>query len=82
MKDGLAAVDERLRMVEGRLTRLEAEQGQMIAEARSAATGAATMIAGAVIAEAVTRITRIEEGLRRLDRPMPPRLVGDAAAAA
>jgi hypothetical protein len=45
MKEGLVAMDERLRSVEDRLTRLEAEQGQIIAEARSAATGAATMIA-------------------------------------
>jgi hypothetical protein len=81
MKDGLTALDERLRGVEDRLTRLEAEQRHVVSEAKSAATSAATMIASAVIAEAVTRVTRIEEALRRLEHPAPLRLVGDAATA-
>jgi hypothetical protein len=62
----IMALDGRLRVVEDRLTRLEAEQGQVVSEAKSAATGAATMIASAVIADAVTRVTRIEEGISRL----------------
>ncbi|MEA2743088.1 MAG: hypothetical protein QOG25_1459 [Acetobacteraceae bacterium] len=66
MKEGLVAMDGRLRSVEDRLTRLETEQGQVITEARSAATAAAAMIASAVIADAVTRVTRLEEGIRRL----------------
>lgn len=66
VKATIIALDGRLRAVEDRLTRLEAEQGQIVSEAKSAATGAATMIAGAVIADAVTRVTRIEEGLSRL----------------
>jgi hypothetical protein len=53
------------------LTRLEAEQIQVISEAKSAATGAATMIARAVISDAVTRVTRVEEGLRRLQQKPP-----------
>lgn len=66
------AFGARLRSVEDRLTRLEAEQGQVISEAKSAATAAATMIASAVISDAVTRVTRIEEGVRRIEqRPMP-----------
>jgi uncharacterized protein (UPF0335 family) len=67
MKDGLVAMDDRLRAVEDRLTRLEAERGQVITEARSAATGAATMIASAVLADAITRVTRLEDGIRRLE---------------
>ena len=66
VKATIMALDGRLRAVENRLIQLEAEQGQVISEAKSAATGAATMIAGAVIADAVTRVTRIEEGLSRL----------------
>jgi hypothetical protein len=62
------AIGDRLRAVEDRLTRLEAEQGQVVSEAKSAATGAATMIASAVISDAVTRVTRVEEGLRRLEQ--------------
>ncbi len=62
----------RLRAVEDRLTRLEADQAQVVSEAKSAATGAATMIAGAVISDAVTRVTRVEERLRRLEqKPLP-----------
>jgi hypothetical protein len=71
MKEALAAIDERLRFVEDRLTRIEAEQGQVISEAKSAATGAATMIASAVISDAVTRVTRIEEGIRRIEQRPP-----------
>jgi hypothetical protein len=78
MKDALAAIDERLRSVEDRLTRIEAEQDQVISEAKSAATGAATMIASAVIFDAVTRVTRIEEGIRRIERRRPS---SDAARA-
>ncbi len=60
--------DARLRSVEDRLTRLEAEQGQVISEAKSAATSAATIIASAVISDAVTRVTRVEEGIRRIEQ--------------
>jgi phage shock protein A len=66
VKETLAALVGRLRVVEDRLIRMEAEQGQLVSEAKSAATGAATMIASAVISDAVTRVTRVEEGVRRL----------------
>ena len=66
VKNMIAALDVRLRAVEDRLIRVEAEQGQMVSEAKSAATGAATIIASAVISDAVTRVTRVEEGIRRL----------------
>jgi hypothetical protein len=66
VKEMIKALDGRLRVVEDRLIRLETEQGQMVIEAKSAATGAATVIASAVISDAVTRVTWVEEGIRRL----------------
>ena len=48
VKATIVALDGWLRAVEDRLTRLEAERGQVVSEAKSAATGAATMIASAV----------------------------------
>jgi hypothetical protein len=48
--------------VDDRLIRLEAEQAQVISEAKSAAT----INAGAVVSDVVTRVTRVEEGMRRL----------------
>jgi hypothetical protein len=60
------ALDGRLRAVEDRLIRLETEQGQIVSEAKSAATWAATMMASAVVSDAVTRVTPIEEGISRL----------------
>jgi hypothetical protein len=81
VKEMISALDSRLRIVEDRLLRLEAEQGQMVSEAKTAATGAATIIASAVISDAVTRVTRVEEGMRRLsarNAPVPHRGEGDA----
>lgn len=59
--------------LEDRMTHLEAGQGQLIAEAKGAASSAASMVASAVISEVVTRVTRME---MRLDvaeqRLLPP----------
>ena len=66
MKETVSALDGRLRAVENRMIQMEAEQGQVVSEAKSAATGAAAMIASAVVSDAVTRVTRVEEGVRRL----------------
>jgi len=71
------AVDERLRAVEDRLARREAEQHQVVSEARSAATSAASMITGGMISDAVTRVTRVEEGLRRLEQSPTRALTAD-----
>jgi hypothetical protein len=72
-REALEAVDNRLSTLENRMTHLEANQGQLVVEARSAAGAAATMVAGAVLSEVVTRVTRIEmraeEAGRRLVRP-------------
>jgi hypothetical protein len=81
VKDLIAALDARVRAVEDRVLRMEAEQGQIVSEAKSAATGAAKMIASAVISDAVTRVTRVEEGIRRLSaRNGTMALEGDAEA--
>lgn len=56
----LQAIDVRLRTLEDRMTHLEAGQGQLVTEARGAAGAAATALAGAVISDVVTRVTRIE----------------------
>jgi hypothetical protein len=55
------------------MLRLESDQRQLITEARSAATTAATAIAGAIIADAVTRITRLEGRSEQPERRrLPP----------
>ncbi|MCB8876427.1 hypothetical protein [Acidisoma silvae] len=58
------------------MTHLEAGQGQLITEARGAAGAAATALAGSVISDVVTRVTRIEmrqEDIhRRLAGPATP----------
>jgi hypothetical protein len=61
--EALSALDQRLRGIEDRLTRLEAQHDRIVTEARSAATAASTMVAGGIIAEVVTRLTRAEQKL-------------------
>ena len=60
VEDALLVIDQRLKMLEDRMLRLEGDQTQIVTEARSAATAASTTVAGAVISDAVTRITRLE----------------------
>jgi phage shock protein A len=75
VEGSLLVIDQRLKALEDRMLRLESEQTQIVTEARSAATAASTMLAGAVIAEAVTRITRLEGRADQLEqqRSLPPR---------
>jgi hypothetical protein len=72
----LEAIESRLRSLEDRMTHLEAGQGQIVTEARSAAGAAATALAGSIISDVVTRVTRIEmrqeDSQRRLLPPSPP----------
>jgi hypothetical protein len=74
VETSLEVINERLRALEDRLVRMESGQTQFITEARSAATTAATMIAGAVIADVVTRVTRLEGRAEQLEqqRLSPP----------
>jgi len=70
--NALEGVNSRLRALEGRMTHLEATQGQLVVEAKAAAGGAASAIAGAVISDIVTRVTRIEMGAEQAQRLLPP----------
>ena len=45
-REGFQLIDERLKALEGRILRLEAEQGQVITAAGAAATAAAATVAG------------------------------------
>jgi len=65
-------IETRLRLIEDRLTRLEAGQGPIIAEARAAAGVAATGLASAMIADVVTRITRLEMRQDSLNSRLQP----------
>lgn len=72
VREALGLVDQRLRALEDRMTRLESDQRRTFTEARSAAT----VMAAGVLTEAVTRITRlegrtdqIEQEQRRLSPP-------------
>jgi len=73
-KAALRTIDLRLHELETRTTHLEADRGQMITEAKAAAGMAASGVAGTVaasmLAETVTRITRLE--IRLADQPPRP----------
>lgn len=71
-KASLAGIENRLRALEDRMTHLEAAQGQLVVEAKAAAGGAASAIAGAVISDIVTRVTRIEMRAEQAQRSLPP----------
>jgi len=66
----LKPMNGRLSALELRMMHLEAGLGQVITEVRAAAGMAATGMASAIIADVVTRVTRLEmrqdEGARRL----------------
>ena len=50
------------------MLRLEADERQIVTEARSAATAASTSVAGAIVSDVVTRITRLEGRADQLER--------------
>src|SRR5271165_800669 len=72
VRQALQIIDQRLKALEDRMIRLEADQSQIITEARSAATAAATQIAGTVLSDAVTRITRLEGRADQLEQQRLP----------
>jgi phage shock protein A len=77
VRESLQVVDERLEALEDRFLRFEAEPSRTITEARSAATAASaasTVVAGGIISDAVTRITRLEGRADQLEqrRLQPP----------
>jgi phage shock protein A len=68
----LNKLEERLHQLENRMTHLEADRGQMITEAKAAAGIAASAVAGTILSDAITRITRLE--MRQPEAPALPRL--------
>jgi hypothetical protein len=58
--DSIVVVEQRLRAIEDRLLKMEADGPQLISEARSAASAAATAMSGAALNDVVTRLTRVE----------------------
>jgi chromosome segregation ATPase len=68
----LRKISKRLSHLENRMTNLEASQGQLIAEARAAAGAAATGLAASIVADIVTRVTRVEMRQDDLQRRLPP----------
>ncbi len=68
----LEAVNARLRAMEDRMMHLEAGREQIITEARAAAGIAATGLAGSMISDVVTRVTRIEMRQEDIQRRLPP----------
>ena len=68
----LEAVEGRLRAMEDRMMHLEAGREQIITEARAAAGIAATGLAGSMISDVVTRVTRIEMRQEDIQRRLPP----------
>jgi hypothetical protein len=68
----LEAIERRLKTLEDRMTYLEAGQSQLITEAKAAAGIAATGLAGSVIAEVVTRVTRMEMRQEDIQKRLPP----------
>ena len=54
------------------MTHLEAGQGQLIIEAKAAAGIAATGLAGSVISDVVTRVTRIKARQDDIQRQISP----------
>lgn len=68
-------IEQRLRAIEDRLLRIEAEGPQLVTEARSAASAAATAMSGAALNDVVTRLTRVEVKLEGIDaQPTMPLL--------
>ena len=54
------------------MTSLEVHEGQLLTEARAAAGMAATNLAGSVIADVVTRLTRVEVRQDDVQRRLGP----------
>ena len=72
MKESLEALDARLRALETKMIKFEAEQGQLITTAQAAANVAASAVASAVISDVVTRVTRVEMQQAGLASRLPP----------
>jgi adenylosuccinate lyase len=73
VRQALQIIDERLKALKDRMVRLEADERQVVTEARSAASTAAANAVGSFISEAATRITRLEGRTDQLEQKrLPP----------
>ncbi len=71
-REALKVIDSRLRALEDRMLGIEANERQLITEAKAASTAAAstaasTLVAG-VLSETISRVTRLEMGYDSLRR--------------
>jgi hypothetical protein len=64
----LLVIERRLKALEDRMLKLEADERQVVTEARSAST----MVAGAIVSDTVTRITRLEGRTDQLEQRRLP----------
>ena len=71
-REALDSIESRLRALEDRMTHLEANQNQVIVEARSAASAASSTVAGVLISDLVTRLTRLEISAETLEKRLLP----------
>jgi len=71
-REVLEAVDRRLRALEDRMIHLEAGQTHLVTEARAASSAAASAVAGAMLSDVVTRLTRMEMRAEETARRLPP----------
>jgi hypothetical protein len=80
VREGTELVEQRLRALEDRLTRLEAREGQMLTAAGAAATATASAVSSAVISDAITRVTRLEVDVKALEGLVRRRPIGSPDA--
>jgi hypothetical protein len=72
-EEAFRIIDQRLRVLEDRMLRLEAGEQQIVTQASSAASAAAANAVGSFISEAATRITRLEGRTDQLEqKQLPP----------
>ena len=70
-REALDLLTGKIEKLERRMTYLEATQSQIITEAKAAASAASTVVAGGILSDAVTRLTRLEIRVESL--PQNPR---------
>ena len=68
VREALGDIGDRVRAIEDRVTRIEAERPMLVTEARSAACIAASAMSGAAMNDVVTRLTRVEIRLEHLEK--------------
>ena len=77
VRDLVKEIEHRLRFLEDRMIRIEAEQPQVIDQAKNAATAASSPVSGAALNDIVTRLTRAELRIEGLEQghsdARPPR---------